>query len=161
MLHSSTTFFFQPEIFFLFSYLFHSVRRARCYTCFEFNFLMVKKFRIDSVVAWEVRSNEKRTNEEYSNNILPSGKKTWSVYARRVHMLLILCLSDWLTSGAVTIFQSSFFFSSFLLHWLFASRVAYINTYVFFYSFIHSFIHHILIFRFDQRTRETCEKEAL
>jgi len=90
-----------------------------------------------------VRPNKKRTNEEYNNNATIRKKRLKRVRSPCSHTLD--SLSVWLVNEQFCHNFSVFLFfpSLFLLHSLFASRVAYINTYV---SFFHSFIHHILIF---------------
>jgi len=71
-----------------------------------------------------VRPNEQRTNEEHNNN----KKRKWSLCARHVHTLTILCLCDSLASNSAINFL---FLSLSLLYWLFASRGVHIRTFQF------------------------------
>jgi hypothetical protein len=107
---------------------------------------MMKKKRMLVLSGQKVRPNEKRTNKEYNNNTTIRKKSEACTVVAFTHSCLSVWLSDWLTSGAATIFQSSFFllFFSCYIDCLLLELHTLIHTFLFF--FFHPFIHHILIF---------------
>jgi hypothetical protein len=109
-----------------------------------------------------MRSNEKRTNEEYNNNTTIRKKSEACTLVAFTHFGYFVCLNSWREREKAVLpqfFSLLFFLFLLLLYWLCTSRVAYIIVHIIL-LFILSFIHHILIFSLLYMNMQTCELEA-